>query len=1667
MNKNKFLGILYVVLFLIIITSAYAATKPISGYVNMTGNAAANNASVIVKIRYNESFMGTDYPCNCSTSPAVYSGSDGSYSTNLNNLIFTETCFGGNNVAGNNCNGKWSAGNLIWTEADGSTVIPSLQGNGTTENSDQTVNSGSGLQTLSNVSLAEGPDNNPPVVSLIGPVNNYANNTGSVMFKYNVTDTSLVGNCSLIFNATINTTDNSITKNIDQNFTISGFKNGHYNWTINCTDAKGNYDNAGYRLLNISRVGKLITSLIIPTSSTTKERHYLFEFTSQVICLDGTCGNITAGLDPIDPEKNINTSLWGRILGFLKKFFGTNSITGMAAGSLVPTSVTTPFYVNGSNPLNSSSGVSCLNHMVENSACNVTWYVNASGDVGIKREFFVIYNSSTYNTLGNESSRINITISDSVKPNIFNMTPKSGTNYHVGNTSIEVAANVTDNFKVDSVLANITYPNSSVIQYRLTNDSNYVYKFNMSLTVPAVIGTYTIKFIANDTSNNINSSETTFFIGVDQIKPNVTNILPTSGKSYNISDIVQIAANVTDNIAVNSVLANITLPNSSISQLTLSKQGSTFKYNYSYTVPNLKGRYDLKIIANDSSNNLNTTETTFFVGNDSIVPAVLNLTPIDGSNQEVSDSINLGVNVTDNSDLSVVFVNVTYPNNSIIRVDLLQVTGMNVYNVSFSVPALLGQHSLHYFANDSSNNINQTETSTFNAVDTTLPKVFNLTPSGGSFAINNSFEIGANLTDLFNLTFTKVNITFPNSTIEQVNLSNLANINFYNVSYFLPNLPGSYTLLFFGNDSSNNLNKTESVTITGTDSIKPKVFDLLPISNASYNVSDVIEISTNVTDNYLVSLVSANITLPNGSVSVLSLSNHSTYVRKYNNTYTIPALTGQYNVTFIANDSSNNFNKTETTFFVSTDVIKPNLIGILPFSSRTYTNNNVVEISANVTDNVEVSLVTANITYPNSSVFKLSLNKQSSTEKYNYSFTTPTLYGQYNLIFFANDTSNNINNSELTNFYVNDTTPPKVFNLTPNGGSFAINNSFEIGANFTDDSNLTFTKVNITFPNSTIEQVNLSNLANINFYNVSYFLPNLPGSYTLLFFGNDSSNNLNKTESVTITGTDSIKPKVFDLLPTVNSIFNVSNVIQIATTVTDNYLVDKVYANLSYPNGSNILYSLSNDSNHISKYNFSFTIPAVVGKYNITFIANDSSNNKNITGRNNFTVNDVVAPKISGPQINSSSIIPNVTIKLNASISDDLSVSEVRFYVQPYGNLTAKKTATDEWFIICNATNACGTNRTGVYNWTSIWANDSSRNINSSALNLQFNVTMASDQNPAVTLISPTASYTNTSNDPINISFVCNVNDDYNLKNLSLYLTNSSNQFFVLNQTTVINGTTNQSRWNVSGVLLGDYTWNCLSYDNSTIGNFDWGINRTISISAPVPESGSSSSSSGGGGGGGGRSSRATAPTTEKEGEEISSVEEIVEEDLNASTEDLNVSTEEDPVEEKTSKESTEEDEQEEEETGAFAGMATLTGEFIGSNKILLLVISTLLAVFILPLLINKRKKKEHHHWLEEVHLTEKMKRVLIVAALISLGIFIVAMLIKVFSTTGLLSESTFNLLKRLFDKLLVFMKINHLLLFMVTLLVVLSSLMHYFKKKKDEIPKIRLFKRSNPRRKI
>ena len=107
-------------------------------------------------------------------------------------------------------------------------------------------------------------------------------------------------------------------------------------------------------------------------------------------------------------------------------------------------------------------------------------------------------------------------------------------------------------------------------------------------------------------------------------------------------------------------------------------------------------------------------------------------------------------------------------------------------------------------------------------------------------------------------------------------------------------------------------------------SIKDITIQALPINNYApainslFNVSAEIEIGVDVTDTATISLVLANLTYPNGSTQLLNLTNHTEgYKSRYNHSFTIPArAAGFYNITFIANDTDNNYNTTTTNFTV-------------------------------------------------------------------------------------------------------------------------------------------------------------------------------------------------------------------------------------------------------------------------------------------------------------------------------------------------------------------------------------------------------------------------------------------------------------------------------------------------------------------------------------------------------------------------------------------------------------------------------------------------------------------------------------------------------------------------------------------------------------------------------
>ncbi|KAF5433618.1 CASH domain-dontaining protein, partial [Candidatus Methanophagaceae archaeon] len=104
---------------------------------------------------------------------------------------------------------------------------------------------------------------------------------------------------------------------------------------------------------------------------------------------------------------------------------------------------------------------------------------------------------------------------------------------------------------------------------------------------------------------------------------------------------------------------------------------------------------------------------------------------------------------------------------------------------------------------------------------------------------------------------------------------------------------------------------------------------------------------------------------------------------------------------------------------------------------------------------------------------------------------------------------------------------------------------------------------------------------------------------------------------------------------------------------------------------------------------------------------------------------------------------------------------------------------------------------------------------------------------PNTTLTSPAPNYFNNTPAPVNVTFVCNATDNFDLDRISLYITNASNQSFGLNQTTLVSGTSGSANWTLS-LNSGNYTWNCVAYDAA--GNSDWGdSNWTVKINSTPP----------------------------------------------------------------------------------------------------------------------------------------------------------------------------------------------------------------------------------------
>ena len=588
------------------------------------------------------------------------------------------------------------------------------------------------------------------------------------------------------------------------------------------------------------------------------------------------------------------------------------------------------------------------------------------------------------------------------------------------------------------------------------------------------LGVFNITVSYDATQNFTGSSETHFVIVQDVVAPQYSNILesPVDPATYSKGASYRFNVTWSDDVALNlvSIEHDFTGP---LTNSSMSNVSGEFFADFT-DLP--AGDYQWRSFANDTSDNRNVTPVQTYTVNKAASAVNLNLDGTDGNiSVGLGSTVNLsGFRIAGESNISLYRDGVLLEEGSPFISALSTFNSLGNFNITVSYAAtqnFSGSFETHYvivadnetpvysnilesptdpatYSKGASYRFNVTWTDNFAMATVTIEHNFTGTLTNSSMS-NLSTEFFADFTDLsagsyqwrsfasdvfgnrnstpvqtysINKVASAVNLTLDgtdgNLTVEAgsaVNLSGFrlageAGIRLYradalinigapfisNISTF--NSLGAFNITLSHEDTQNFTSSSETHYVNVQDTTPPAVFDPRPAPASAFTIGNEIEIAANVTDT-LIDDVLANITLPNVTLVRINLALVSG-TDKFNTSFTIPSLVGQYNVTFIANDTIGNVNTSETTFFVAqsqTPVI--NATSVFPPVAAVTEN---ITLSANVTDDIGVDTCWANVTIPNGTqIFVADVCTPSI-------FTAPNVTGVYNVTFYANDSEGNL-----------------------------------------------------------------------------------------------------------------------------------------------------------------------------------------------------------------------------------------------------------------------------------------------------------------------------------------------------------------------------------------------------------------------------------------------------------------------------------------------------------------------------------------------------------------------------------------------------------------------------------------------------------------------------------
>jgi len=744
-------------------------------------------------------------------------------------------------------------------------------------------------------------DTTAPLVNITYPQNTTYNTNVSAL-NYTIVEAN-PGSCWYSNNSGIwNST--SVVAGI--NFTNVISIEGSNTWKVYCNDTAGNTNSSSVTFSKDTI--KPIITIYSPQNTTYNNRTILVNFTADnyqsLWFYNGTA------------NETYTTQVYRTFAE------GSNTIIAYAndtSGNLNSTSVvfsidTTPPYIAFISPTNGTLyNTTQVLINITNSSSQAVWWFNETLNQTYNSAVYQNFTDQATHTIyayANDSAgnvnttsvifRINTSITDLTPPtfNTSNTRPQPSSQYNQTNNVI-LAANPSEN---STVTANITWDAASQIVSLIYNRTNWYYNNTFANTIYP--GVYVIIINATDTFGNSNTTTTNFTIR-DITAPSVTNIQPVAGTNYNQSQNVNITANVTDWYydSVQAVIARVKYPNGTGVNYTLTEIDDTQIFdNIIFTNITQTGRYNITIIANDTSGNVNNTGTSWFNVNDVAAPQIIILSP--ASQTYNISSINFSIASNENLSACKFTLN-NWLTNYTMSVNASK-TGANYTNSSIAD----GSYTSRFWCNDTSGNANNTEQVSFSK-DTAKPLISITYPGNTTYN-----------TDISQLNYTLIEIYTDTCWYSTNNGQANTTITCGQNVTGLTSTEGSNTWTVWANDTSGNTNYSQ-ITFS-KDTISPNITSTLisPYDPAvGYNVT----LNATAADNLGVSGIFVNITLPNTTVITRTLPMAN---------YTIQ-VAGRHNITFWANDTGGNIGTSADYFIagvarvnVQFNIINNNSIGI-------------------------------------------------------------------------------------------------------------------------------------------------------------------------------------------------------------------------------------------------------------------------------------------------------------------------------------------------------------------------------------------------------------------------------------------------------------------------------------------------------------------------------------------------------------------------------------------------------------------------------------------------------------------------------------------------------------------------------------------------------------------